>query len=140
MMSSSELDRRRDKRLHMKLRVKFLKEMEESLSMRDGVTHNVSSGGVYFEAPVGHVIQDGPVSLRIGVHARETEDKPSLTLVGTGAVCRVEPLDTGTIVGNWSKEQVELGILGVAVQFHARPTIQLRSLDELLWDDHARKD
>jgi hypothetical protein len=135
-MSLSESDKRRDKRLALTLPVKFFKDAEDNLSMRDGVTHNVSSGGVYFEAPAGYVVQDGPVSLRIGVHARDGEEKPSLTLVGSGAVCRVDELDPRKVIGTWPDTQKDLGILGVAVQFHQRPTIQLRSLEELLWDEH----
>jgi hypothetical protein len=137
-MSSSENDKRRDKRLALTLPVKFFKGAEESLSMLNGVTHNVSSGGVYFEAPAGFIIQDGHLSLRIGVHARDGEEKPSLTLVGTGAVCRVDELEPSNVVGPWPDTQKQLGILGVAVQFHQRPTIQLRSLEELLWDDHHK--
>jgi len=135
-MSLSESDKRRDKRLALMLPVKFFKDEEDNLSLRDGVTHNVSSGGVYFEAPAGYVVQDGHVSLRIGVHARDGEEKPSLTLVGSGAVCRVDELDPRKVIGTWPDTQKNLGILGVAVQFHQRPTIQLRSLEELLWDEH----
>jgi len=135
-MSLSESDKRRDKRLALMLPVKFFKDEEDNLSLRDGVTHNVSSGGVYFEAPAGYVVQDGHVSLRIGVHARDGEEKPSLTLVGSGAVCRVDELDPRKVIGTWPDTQKDLGILGVAVQFHQRPTIQLRSLEELLWDEH----
>lgn len=137
-MSSSESDKRRDKRLALTLPVKFFKGAEGSLSMLSGVTHNVSSGGVYFEAPAGFGIEDGHVSLRIGVHARDGEEKPSLTLVGSGAVCRVDDLNPDNVVGPWPDTQRQLGIHGVAVRFHERPTIQLRSLEELLWDDHHR--
>jgi len=91
-MSPGETDKRRDKRLDLTLPVKFFKGPDDGLLMRDGVTHNVSSGGVYFEAPASHVVQDGPVALRIGVHARDGEDKPSLTLVGSGVICRIEEL------------------------------------------------
>ncbi|MFH1730630.1 MAG: PilZ domain-containing protein [Planctomycetota bacterium] len=134
-MSPGETDKRRDKRLDLTLPVKFFKCPDDGLLVRDGVTHNVSSGGVYFEAPVSHVVQDGPIALRIGVHARDGEDKPSLTLVGSGLVCRIEELEPRKVIGAWSDDQRKLGILGVAVQFHQRPTIQLRSLEELLWDD-----
>ena len=135
---SSENDKRRDKRLALTLPVKFFKRAEGSLSMLSGVTHNVSSGGVYFEAPAGFVVQDGDVSLRIGVHARDGEEKPSLTLVGSGAVCRIDELEPNNVVGPWPETKKQTGILGVAVQFNKRPTIQLRSLEELLWDDHHR--
>ncbi len=133
---SSDSDKRRDKRLELRLPIKFFKDPTESLPMREGVTHNVSSGGVFFEAPASHVMQDGPVTLRIGVQDKEGDHSPSLTLVGSGAVCRIEPLDPAHVIGPWSKEQADTGIMGVAVQFHTRPTIQLRSLDELLWGDH----
>ena len=49
-MLSSENDKRRDKRLALTLPVKFFRGAEEGLSVLNGVTHNVSSGGVYFEA------------------------------------------------------------------------------------------
>jgi len=135
-MAPAGNDKRRDKRLGLNLPVKFSLGMEPSLAFHTGVTHNVSSGGAYFEAPLGQVIPDAPVWIRIGVPARPDEVKVNLTLVGSGTVCRVERLSADRVVGKWPEAQLKQGICGIAFQFQQRPTIELRSLEELLWEDH----
>ncbi len=128
-MSSPERERRRDKRLQLALPVRFSNQGEDSLSQILGMTRNVSSGGVYFEAPRGHVEAGDVVWLRIGVQSRDAEDDFSeLTLVGSGVVRRVEPLSSG----EYPEEVAPEGISGVALQFQQRPTIRLRSLERFL--------
>jgi len=134
-MSPAGTDKRRDKRLGLALPVKFSREPEGSLSLFNGVTRNVSSGGVYFEAPVGQVSRDDPLWVRIGVPGRREEEKPNLTLVGSGVVRRVEKLTEDGIEGEWSQIHLEQGVCGIAVQFQQRPTIQLQSLEQLLWEN-----
>ena len=102
------------------------------------MTRNVSSGGVYFETAAGQVSLDDPLSVRIGVPGHEDDAKANLTLVGSGIVRRIEGLAREHIVGSWPELQVAQGICGVAVQFQQRPTIQLHSLEELLWEDRGR--
>jgi len=134
-MASPEAERRRDKRLELRLPVKFAPKPDNSLSLVNGVTRNVSSGGVYFEAPAGQVGPSSSLWVRIGVRARQDEVKPNLTLVGTGTVCRVEKLGPNQIDGTWPESQLDVGICGIALQFEHRPTIQLHSLEELLWEE-----
>ena len=135
-MTRPGIDKRRDKRLTLTLPVTFSdKSGDENLSLRSGVTHNVSSGGVYFETGLGPVGTDEPVWVRIGVPALKEDDKPNLTLVAEGVVRRVEKIGEHRIVGSWPEEQKSQGVYGVAVQFQQRPTIQLRSFEELLWED-----
>ena len=137
-MSQLGPDKRRDKRLQLTLPVKFFVGPDK-LAPCDGVTHNVSSGGVYFEAPADRLNAPGPLSLRIGVPAHQDEDKPNLTLVGHGVVCRVEKLDPSRVVGSWPETYLARGICGVALQFQNRPTVELRSLEGLLWEDHEHR-
>jgi len=137
-MTPAGADKRRDKRLELRLPVKFSMEPEEHLTLLDGMTHNVSSGGVYFEAPAAQVAPDHSVWVRIGVPAAKEGDQPNLTLVGSGVVRRVETLDTDRVMGDWAQTQKAQGINGIALQFQQRPTIQLKSIEGLLWDDgHA---
>ncbi len=131
-MSSSERERRRDKRLQLALPVRFSNQGADSLSQIPGMTRNVSSGGVYFEAPRGHVESGDVVWLRIGVQSRDAEDDFSeLTLVGSGVVRRVEPLSSD----EYPEEINPGGLSGIALQFQQRPTIRLRSLERFLRND-----
>lgn len=137
-MAPAGVERRRDKRLELTLPVKFSTGAEGSLSLRDGMTRNVSTGGVFFETPLGQFAPADAVSLRIGIPARQHEDQVNLTLVGTGVVRRVEPLDPLHILGAWSETQRKQGVCGIALEFDQRPTVWLRSIEELLWEDHQR--
>jgi hypothetical protein len=137
-MSPSGADKRKDKRLQLTLPVKFFLGSDKNLAPCDGVTHNVSSGGVYFEAPASMASLDGHLFVRIGVPATQDEDKPNLTLVGTGTVCRVEKLEPERVMGAWPETQRNHGIYGVALQFRQRPTVELKSLEGLLWEDRDR--
>ncbi len=128
-------DKRRDKRLPLTLPVKFVSEQTGNLFPLEGVTHNVSSGGVYFEAPTGQIAPSTLLSVRIAVPGHQGADKPNLTLIGTGIVRRVEPLPPEQVVGSWPEPRSRQGICGIAVQFQQRPTIQLHSFEQLLWED-----
>ena len=132
---SANSDKRRDKRLGLTLPVKFFVCEGADLSPCDGVTHNVSSGGVYFETPASRVPSAMPLSLRIGVPSGTDEEKPNLTLVGLGTVRRIDRLERGRVVGQWPEELLAQGICGIALQFQQRPTVQLQSLEGLLWED-----
>lgn len=139
-MASSPVEKRRDKRLSLTLPLKFFSDTHRNLSPREGITRNVSSGGVYFEAPVGQELPVGPVELRIGVPAHDDADaKPTLTLVGKGAVCRVEKLTPDRVLGAWQETHLAQGLCGIAIQFEQRPTIELQSLEDLLWKEHGDK-
>jgi len=133
-MSSSEMNRRRDKRLELALPVQFFQGDGGELSMSEGVTRNVSSGGVYFESAAGSVEDDGELSLRIGVRSTDDGDRPNLTLMGSGAVRRVRKLGSEEVAGTWPKAHLDQGIYGIAIQFQQRPTVQLQSFEELLWE------
>jgi len=137
-MASRGADKRRDKRLELTLPVKFSVKPEDDLAALDGVTHNVSSGGLYFEAPAEQVTPTDPLWVRLGVPARQGEDKPNLTLVGSGIVRRVEQLHPDRVVGSWPEVHLQQGIYGIALQFQQRPTIQLQSFEGLLWEDEER--
>ena len=134
-MPSVEPDKRRAQRLELALPVRFFMSLDGSLAPRDGLTHNVSSSGVYFEAPVGQVTPDDPLLLRIAVPAREGEEQPNLTLVGSGAVQRAEKLEPSQVLGDWSEDLLQQGMWGLALQFQQRPTVELQSLVHLLWED-----
>jgi hypothetical protein len=134
-MTTARPEQRRDKRLNLQLPVKFSVEADQSTDMLDGVTHNVSSGGAYFEAPAAQVTPEGLVSVRIGVPARQDEKAPNLILVGKGTVKRVEPLESGQALASWPEAQRAMGVYGIAVAFEDRPTIQLRSFEDLLWEN-----
>jgi len=137
-MSSSPAEKRRDKRLSLTLPLKFFPDARRHAPPRDGVTHNVSSGGVFFEVPAAQDVPVGPVELRIGVPAHDDDtDKPTLTLVGRGAVCRVEKLGPDRVLGAWPETHAAQGLCGVAVRFEERPTIELQSLEDLLWKEHG---
>lgn len=128
-------DKRRDKRLALRLPVKFVFGQTGDLSPLEGVTHNVSSGGVYFEAPIGQIAPSASLNVRIAVPGRDGTDTPNLTLIGTGVVRRVEPLSPERVVGSWPESRARQGICGIALQFQQRPTIQLHSFEQLLWED-----
>ena len=135
-MSSSPGDRRRDNRLSLTLPLKFFPDTHRNMPPCDGVTHNVSSGGVFFEAPVAQDIPVGLVELRIGVPAHDdATGKPTLTLVGKGLVCRVEKLGRDRVLGAWPETHLAQGLCGVAIRFEERPTIELQSLEDLLWKE-----
>lgn len=127
-------EKRRDKRLPLTLPVKFTLGQAGDLTLLDGVTHNVSSGGVYFEAPIGQIAPSALLNIRIALPCND-EDTPRPTLVGTGIVRRVEPLRPEQVVGAWPHLRSREGIYGIAVQFQGRPVIQLCSLEQLLWED-----
>ena len=135
-MTATGPEKRRDKRLELTLPVKFFLGPEKKLTPCEGVTHNVSSGGAYFEAPAFECAD--PLSLRIGIPAHQDSDKPNLTLVGEGAVRRIDKLQPHQFHSSWAEHQLTPGIVGVAVQFQQRPTVELRSLDGLLWEDRDR--
>ena len=133
-MAPEKPNRRRDKRLDLTLPVRFSREPEDTFSPFEGVTHNVSSGGVYFEAAVGQMTAADTVWVRIAVPASPGEDKQNLTLAGSGMICRVERLPEDDVTGSWPEMQRQQGIYGIAVQFDQRPTVQLQSFEELLWE------
>lgn len=132
-MPSADSDRRRDKRLSLNLPVQFAAGAGDDLLLCDGLTHNVSSGGVYLEVPAGRVSRGGAVALRIGVDQDPASDQPSVTLVGSGVVRRVDQLPEGRVAHPWPDMQLRQGIVGVAVQFDTRPTVQLQSLEGFFW-------
>jgi len=134
-MLTDRSDRRRDKRLPLTLPVKFFIGGESSFVPVDGITRNVSPSGIYFEAPAGAVAKDGSIALRIGVPTDRAADKPSLTLLGAGTVCRIDPLDPAQAAGTWSPALLKQGICCVALHFRQRPTVELKSLEGLLWED-----
>ncbi|MFO7899720.1 MAG: PilZ domain-containing protein [Planctomycetota bacterium] len=135
-MGSPERDRRRDKRLELTLPVRFSGKAEEGLTQLTGVTWNVSSGGVFFEAPAGHVQTGDVIWVRISVRSGDEEhDSSDLTLVGTGLVRRVEPLEPNRLRSAWPDRAVPGGVCGVALQFRQRPTVQLHSLESFLGND-----
>jgi hypothetical protein len=134
-MNSSVPDRRRDKRLGLMLPVRFATKPGETFSPHEGVTQNVSSGGVYFEAPVRHMKPNDTLWVRIGVPAHQGDDRQNLTLCGAGVVRRVEKLSRDTARNAWDDEHLDGGVYGIAIQFAQRPTIQLKSFEQLLWED-----
>jgi hypothetical protein len=134
-MAPDNLDRRNDKRLSLSLPVRFSKDPDDTLSPHEGVTHNVSSGGLYFEAPMGRQLNAAdPVWVQIAVPGGPGEEKHNLTLMGSGVICRVDKLDHQNRVGAWPDGHSENGFYGIAVQFDQRPTVQLQSFEELLWE------
>jgi hypothetical protein len=137
-MAPAGVDRRRDKRLQLALPVKFSAKPEDHVSLHSGVTHNVSSGGVYFEAGMGQFEPENPLWVRIGVPAHQGQDDLNLTLVSAGTVRRVERLDDERMLGTWPETQKKKGVYGIALQFDQRPTIQLHSFEELLWEDRQQ--
>ena len=80
-MASRGADKRRDKRLELTLPVKFSVKPEDDLAALDGVTHNVSSGGLYFEAPAEQVTPTDPLWLRHRPSGRATASGPRGGLV-----------------------------------------------------------
>jgi hypothetical protein len=90
---------------------------------------------VYFEAPVRHLNPHDAIWVRIGVPANQGDDKHNLTLYGAGVVRRVEALTADAARGAWDEGHLENGICGIAIEFQQRPTIQLKSFEQLLWED-----
>jgi len=123
------MEKRKDQRLPLNLPLRFFREGKEQGCIK-GFTHNVSSGGIYFEAPSDEFDVHESVALRLGVPSGDVEES-GMTLAGSGVICRIDKLEPDKVKGGWPEE---MGVVGVAIKFKKRPTIELKSLEGTLWD------
>ena len=120
-------ERRKDRRLSLNLPVEFtLAQAHGAAVIRPGLTHNVSSGGVYFETNMAKALAaDSTISIKLAIPQRDENSSSMLSLLGNAVVRRVDALadDPGEAVR-----------CGIAAQFSKKPNVQVWPFDGLFID------
>jgi len=111
-----ERERRRWPRLELKLNVEFAVRDDQSEAGGQGVTENVSAGGMYFVTPDWQALQVGDdVALRLSGLSSYNEGALFRSLHGQGMILRLDP----------PEEKREREEAGVAVEFEEGPRVEL---------------